>query len=128
MDTPFTYSQMYLLQALGVGFSLALVGFVVEAIRRNRLNERYAILWLAAGAVLLTLSIFRPLLHWVALSLGVSYPPSLLFLVCFLFLLMIVLHYSLVLSAQRDAIRRLTQALAFLERAVNEAGGSPRRD
>jgi hypothetical protein len=50
-----------------------------------------------------------------------------LFLVSFLFLLVIVLHYSLVLSAQRDAIRRLTQAVAFLERAVDEAGGAPRR-
>jgi len=128
MDPSFTYSQMYLLQALGVAFSLALIGFVVEAIRRNRLNERYAILWLAAGSVLLTLSIFRPLLHWVALCLGVSYPPSLLFLVSFLFLLVIVLHYSLVLSAQRDAIRRLAQAVAFLERALDETDGARRRE
>ncbi len=113
-------AHSYFLQVLAVTFSFILIGFVIEAIRRNRLNERYAILWLGAGGVLLVLSIHRPLLDWVALSLGVSYPPSLLFLVAFIFLLGIVLHYSLVISSHRDAIRRLVQAVALLERALEE--------
>jgi hypothetical protein len=114
------YAHGLFLQVLAVAFSLLLIGFVVEAIRRHRLNERYAILWLGAGGVLLALSLHRPLLDWIALSLGVSYPPSLLFLVAFIFLLGIVLHYSLVISSHRDSIRRLVQAVALLERALEE--------
>ena len=114
------YAHGFFLQALAVAFSLLLIGFVIEAIRRHRLNERYAILWLGAGAALLTLSMYRPLLDWVALTLGVSYPPSLLFLVAFIFLLGIVLHYSLVISSHRDSIRRLVQAVALLERALEK--------
>ena len=111
---------MQLLQLLAVAASFALLVFVVEAIRRSRLNARYAILWLGAGAVLVLLSLYRPLLDWVARGLGVSYPPSLLFLVAFLFLLCIVLHYSLVISSHRDSIRRLAQAVALLECALHE--------
>ncbi len=110
---------MQLLQVLAVTASLILIVFVVEAIRRSHLNARYAILWLGAGAILLALSIYRPLLDWVAKALGVSYPPSLLFLVAFLFLLSIVLHYSLVISSHRDSIRRLGQAIALLEQALD---------
>jgi hypothetical protein len=47
------------------------------------------------------LSLYRPLLDWVAQALGVSYP-LLLFLVAFLFLLGIVLHYSRLISSHRD--------------------------
>jgi hypothetical protein len=114
------YRHGYFLQALAVAFTLLLIAFVVEAIRRHRLNERYAILWLGASAVFMALAVHRPLLDWIAVSLGVSYPPSLLFLVAFLFLMGIVLHYSLVISSHRDSIRRLVQAVALLERALEE--------
>ncbi len=116
---------MHLLQVLAVTASSTLLVFVVEAVRRSKLNSRYAILWLGAGVVLLGLSIYRPLLDWVARALGVSYPPSLLFLVAFLFLLSIVLHYSLVISSHRDSIRRLGQAVALLERALEEQRRAP---
>jgi hypothetical protein len=108
------------LQILAVAFNLVLVGVVIEAIRRNLLNARYAVLWLGAGFVLLVLSVHRPLLDWIALGLGVAYPPSLLFLVAFVFLLIIVLHYSLVISSHRDSIRRLGQAVARLEQVLEQ--------
>ena len=39
--------------------SLVLVLFVLELIRKRRLRERYAMLWLATGVVLLVLSLWR---------------------------------------------------------------------
>jgi len=113
---------MQLLQFLSILFSILLILFVLETTRRGVLKERYALLWLGAGSVLLVLSFYRPLLDSIALALGVSYPPSLLFLVAFVFLLAIVLHYSLVISSHRDSIRRLTQRLALLERELEEQG------
>ncbi len=109
---------MHVLDLVAITASAVLVLFVVEAIRRSHLNARYAILWLGAGGVLLMLSLYRPLLDWVAKHLGISYPPSLLFGLAFLFRLTIVLHYSLVISSHRDSIRRLTQTVALLERAL----------
>lgn len=111
---------MQTLDLLAVTVSAILMLFVVEAIRRSSLNARYAILWLGAGAALLVFSLYRPLLHWVAGLLGVAYPPSLLFGLAFLFALVILLHYSLVLSSHRDSIRRLAQTIALLQRALEE--------
>jgi hypothetical protein len=114
------YKPVPILQGLAIVFCVLLIGFVIEAIRRYRLNERYAILWLAAASVLLLLSVFRPLLDWIAIALNISYGPTLLFLVAFLFLLGIVLHYSLVISSHRDSIRRLTQQHALLAHEVEQ--------
>jgi hypothetical protein len=111
---------MPIIQILAILSSLVLLTFVVEAIRRSSLNVRYAILWLGASFLLLLLSLYRPLLHWCARALDVAYPPSLLFVLAFLFLLSIVLHYSLVISSHRDSIRRLTQTIALLERDLEE--------
>jgi hypothetical protein len=111
---------VHTLDVLAITASLVIVLFVIEAIRRSNLNVRYAVLWLGAGGALLLFSAYRPLLDWVARLLGVAYPPSLLFGLAFLFALMILLHYSLVISSHRDSIRRLAQTVALLERALEE--------
>ena len=111
----FHYYESYVLEAIALSIGALLMTFVVTTVRRDSLNIRYAILWLGAGFVLLALSVYRPLLDYVATAVGVSYPPSLLFLVAFVFLLFIVLHYSLVISSHRDSIRRLAQTVALLE-------------
>jgi hypothetical protein len=113
---------MPVIQILAILASVVLLAFVVEAIRRGRLNVRYAILWLGSSFLLFVLSLYRPLLHWCARVLDVAYPPSLLFILAFLFLLGIVLHYSLVISSHRDSIRRLTQTIALLQRDLEEEG------
>jgi hypothetical protein len=112
---------MHILDFVAVTASVILMVFVIESIRRSSLNARYAILWLGAGGVLLVFSLYRPLLHWVAALLGIAYPPSLLFGLAFLFALLIMLHYSLVISSHRDSIRRLAQAVALLERELEES-------
>ncbi|MGH7789895.1 MAG: DUF2304 domain-containing protein [Candidatus Binatia bacterium] len=114
---------MHMLDLVAITVSVILILFVVEAIRRSHLNARYAILWLGAGGALLGLSLYRPLLHALARLLGIDYPPSLLFGIAFLFLLVIMLHYSLVISSHRDSIRRLAQTIALLERELEEQRG-----
>jgi hypothetical protein len=57
---------------------------IVELIRRGQLKERYALLWLFAGIILLIFSLSRGLLEYVAALVGIYYPPSLLFLPAYL--------------------------------------------
>ncbi len=122
----FHYYENYLLEITALSTGLMLVSFVISAVRRSSLNPRYAILWLGSAVVLIALSVYRPLLDYLANAIGVSYPPSLLFLVAFVFLLFIVLHYSLVLSSHRDSIRRLAQSVAMLEQELHEKTDPPR--
>ena len=108
--TPLTIS----IAATAVSVLLLLVVF--ELIRSRRLRERYALLWLATGLVLVVLSAWRGGLNTIARWLGVrSYPPAVLFAVGLLFVIVVLLHYSTVISRLADQNTILAQRLAILE-------------
>ena len=102
-----------------IGSGMLLVA-VVELIRRGRLKERYSLLWLLAGLILLILSSSRNLLDSLSHLLGVYYPPSLLFLLAFFFLLLITLHFSVVISSLHERNKRLAQEISLLREALDE--------
>jgi hypothetical protein len=100
----------------GAVASVLLVLVVLELIRKRRLKERYALLWLATGVVLLVLSAWREGLNTIAGWLGVTgYPPAVLFAVATLFVLLVLLDYSTVISKLADQNTILAQRLALLE-------------
>jgi Uncharacterized conserved protein (DUF2304) len=95
--------------------SLLLLLIVLELIRGRRLKERYALLWLATGLVLLVLSLWRGGLNTIAGWLGVSgYPPAILFAAAIMFVIAVLLHYSTVLSKLTDDNVVLAQEVALL--------------
>ena len=101
--------------------SLVLLLAVFELIRTRRLRERYALLWLATGAVLVVLSAWRGGLNTIAGWLGVrGYPPAVLFAVGLLFVIIVLLHYSTVISRLSDQNTLLAQRLAMLEAKLRE--------
>lgn len=100
--------------------SLVLFGVVIDFIRRGLLKEKYSILWLALCVAVMVLAIKRSILDTVALKLGVSYPPSLLFLVAFLFILLILLHFSVVISILHEKNKILAQEITMLRHAVKQ--------
>jgi len=112
---------------VGIVASALLILIVLELVRGRRLKERYALLWLATGAVLLVLSAWRGGLNTIASWLGVtSYPPAVLFAVATLFILLVLLHYSTVISRLTDENVDLAQRVALLEermRAVEREVG-----
>lgn len=105
---------------VAVGASLLLLIVVFELIRSRRLRERYALLWLLTGLVLLALSAWRSGLNTIAGWVGVeTYPPAVLFAVALLFVLAVLLHYSTVLSKVTDQNVILAQRVALLELEVS---------
>ena len=83
--------------------SLVLLLVVFELVRSRRLRERYALLWLLTGIVLVVLSAWRGGLNTIAGWLGVrGYPPAVLFAVGLLFVILVLLHYSTVISRLSD--------------------------
>ncbi len=111
---------MDMLTISAIGFSILLLVFVIELIRRGRLKERYSLLWLLAGTVLLILSTSRNLLDFVSHLFGIYYPPSFLFLLAFLFLLLITMHFSVVISNMSEKNKLLAQEIALLRQMVEQ--------
>ena len=106
----------WIVSVAGVLTSLLLLGIIVHLIRSRRLRERYALLWLLTGLVLLALSAWRDGLNTIAGWVGVTgYPPAVLFATATLFILVVLLHYSTVISRLADQNSLLAQRLALLE-------------
>ena len=102
--------------------SFLLLVIVLELIRSRRLRERYSLLWLLTGTVLFALSLWRDGLNTIAGWFGVtSYPPAILGAVGALFILVVLLHYSTVISRLSDQNTILAQRLALLEQQLRDA-------
>ncbi len=111
---------MQFFQIFAIIFSFGILIGVVDLIRRGMLKEQYAILWLVSAIVLLFLSLWRGLLDTIANAIGIAYPPSFLFIVAFLFLLLIVLHFSVIISRLSENNKRLSQEIAILKTMFEE--------
>ena len=108
------------LQLVAVAVSAGLFLIVFELVRRRRLMERYALLWLFSMAVLLGLSIWKQALNTIAETVGILYGPSALFAIAFGFVLVLLLHFSLVISRLADQTKVLAQRLSLLQQEVDE--------
>ena len=97
-----------------VAAGLLLFG-ILELVRRRRLLERYALLWIFSAAALLALAAWNGLLTKVASAIGIFYPPSALFVIAFAFILVLLLHFSVAVSRLAEQSKVLAQRLALLE-------------
>ena len=108
---------------LGVSIAATLAAIlllvaVLELVRRRRLREKYALLWILTAVVLIVLSAWRGAVNEIATTLGVSYGPAVIFAVGALFVLVVLLHYSTVISALTDRSVVLAQKIALLEQRL----------
>jgi hypothetical protein len=106
------------LQIVAIVASSTLVLIVFEMLRRRRLVERYALLWLGSSLVLLLLSIWTGLLEIISKAVGIVYPPNALFMIAFGFVLVLLLHFSLAISRLSGETKVLAQKVARLDKEV----------
>jgi hypothetical protein len=102
--------------ALAILFML----LILELIRRDRLQERYSVIWFVAGLAMLAGAAFPGLLKFVADLMGVRDTNVALFSIVLLLLLGLALNFSVIMSRQAAQITRLAQERA-IERAREQA-------
>ena len=105
---------MQRIDVVAVVSSVTLFVVIVELVRLRLLSERYSLLWLLTGAVLIVLSVWRGALVFVAHSLGIYYAPNALMLVALGFVLLILLHFSQVICTLTEKNKNLAQQHAML--------------
>lgn len=108
------------IQLLSIVVTGGLFVLVFELVRRRKLMERYALLWLFSSAVLLVLAVWRGLLNELAHTVGIYYAPSALFAIAFGFILVLLLHFSLVISRLAEQNKVLAQRLGLLQQRIDE--------
>ena len=100
--------------------------YILEMVRRRKLREEYSILWLAGSVVILVLSLKQTWLDGIAHAVGIVYPPSFLFLVGILFILLILIHFSIAISKLHQMNKKMAQEIALMkEKGMDGASGDP---
>ena len=94
--------------------AVVLIGCIAEMVRRRKLREKYAVIWLATGVIILPLAVFPRDLDGVARSLGVVSGTSLVLFLAVAFLLLLVMHLSWELSHLEEESRTLCEEVALI--------------
>jgi len=105
---------------LAAAIAVIFMAMILELIRRDKLQERYSVVWFVAGLGMLAGAAFPALLGVVADLMGVRDTNVALFSIILLLLLGLALNFSVIMSRQAAQITRLAQERA-LERAREEA-------
>jgi hypothetical protein len=105
--------------------TLALFILVLDLVRRRRLAERYALLWMLASAALLMLAIWRGGLDAIADLLGVAEPANAIFILAFGVAFLLLLNFSVVTTRLSEETKILAQESARLEQELRAVRGEP---
>jgi uncharacterized membrane protein YozB (DUF420 family) len=100
--------------------SFLILVVTLESVRRTQMHERYALLWVGTGLVILFFALYpTTILAWLQRITGMQYVTAIV-IVVFAFLLLVSFHFSLMLSRARDDAARLARRIALLEQRLAE--------
>ena len=96
-------------------FSIVFIIIILNLVRKEKLDEKYSILWLFFGIIVFIVSVFPELITMVSNLFNGYYPPSLLFLLGIIVLGTYIIHISVIITKQNKMIVKLNQEIAILK-------------
>lgn len=106
---------------ISIAFSILFLLLIIELVRKNKLLEKYSLLWIFFGLILLVLSSTPFFIEKIAAFLDIKYAPSVLFLFGMVYLMIYNLHITVTFSKQSEKLTRLTQEVAILAEKMENA-------
>ena len=111
------YSTIQWYSLLG---SLLFLIIVLDAVRRQRLREAYALIWLFITGSMVVVSLWTDVLRLFSNILGIAYPPATLFLILTVGILLLLFQYSIVISIHNEKLKHLSQEIALLKEKLEQ--------
>ena len=108
------------LQIFFIAFALFFLFIILYYLVKKKLNLRYTLVWLITVTVLLILSVFPIIVEKFGNLIGIVTPVNTVFLFSILFMLIIILTLTGIVSHMNTRVYRLTQTQALLEKRVRE--------
>ena len=102
-------------QIVAVAITALMFLAVLELVRRRRLVERYALIWMVVAVTLLVLAIWTDLLSWGTNLVGIEVPANGLFIVAIGVTFLLLLHFSVATSRLSEETKILAQEVARLD-------------
>lgn len=103
-------------QIIAVVVTVLLLALVIDLVRRRRLVERYALLWMFAAAFLVVLAVWNGGLEFIADAAGIKSPPNALFLLGLAVVFGLLLNFSIAFSRLSEETKILAQEVARMDR------------
>ena len=110
-------------QVVALIATLGLFILVLDLVRRRRLAERYALLWMFASTALLVLAVWRGGLDAIANVMGIAEPANAIFILAFGIAFLLLLNFSVVTTRLSEETKILAQESARLEQELRVARG-----
>lgn len=110
------------IEVIALAGGVGLLGLIFELVRRRRIKEKYSLLWFCTALTVLALTLERGWLDRLSRLIGVYYPPNSIFIVLFGFMILMLIHFSTVISQLLSQNQRLGQKLALLEAELDQLG------
>lgn len=101
-------------------FSILFVFCIIMLVRNNKLEEKYSILWIIFSVVIIILALNKGLLDSLANLVGIFYAPAMLFLVACIFIILFIIHLSMVVTKQNKQIIKLVQEVGILKEKMKD--------
>jgi hypothetical protein len=108
-------------QIIALVLTLAIFLLVLELVRRRRLVERYALLWMSVAAILFVLAIWTDGLDVIADLMGIAEPANAIFILAFGTVFLLLLNFSVATSRLSEETKILAQESARLEQELHAA-------
>lgn len=103
-----------------LALSLAVVLFLIHLMRKRRLREKYAIIWLLLATLIVVVGAFPQMVLWLTRAVGVEVPVNLMFAVAIVVLLIVCIQLSTEVTAIEEKTRTLVEELALLRLEVEQ--------
>jgi hypothetical protein len=102
------------LRIVAIAGSLTLLIFIVELVRRRHLKEEYSVLWVLTALALLLLAAWEGLLRNLTHFIGALSQASTLYFFGLVFVVFVLLHFSVRVSNLERRVVVLLQEIALL--------------
>ena len=94
--------------------------YIIDRVKKGSFSVNESIFWIFGGVCILILSIFPSIIVKLADFVGVDYPPSLLFMLCIIFLVFITFRNNRRIAEQQEKIIELAQIVSILKSKVDK--------
>lgn len=103
-----------------IGLGLALFVLIFELVRRRKFREELSIVWFIVSIAIIASSVADKIIDPLARSLGIGYPPALVFIWVIFFLLLALLYFSMIISDLKGKLKELSQKVALLDYEISK--------
>jgi hypothetical protein len=103
------------LKIISILFILLIIFIITFFVKRNRIIIKYSIVWYSCCLLLILFTLFPNLLSWFTHLFGIEVASNFIFALLIGFLFIISISLTIIVSQQKEQIRKLVQEVSLLK-------------